>query len=157
MGRHLVLQLLRIGLGLAAAMLMVATPGRAQVRAIDPKVRAGSAPAIVPPPTLTATGGPQAVMLAFPAVTGAGAYRITRTNNAGEPETVIYEGRVADPSLPGEFCAAPRSCAYLDAKVSRGYLYSYRVYSVFPNLTGSPIISPPGPVASAQLTIATIR
>jgi hypothetical protein len=144
-------------LGAAAAVLVVATPARAQVREIDPKLKTGTSNPIVPPPTLTATGNAQAIILAFPAVAGASGYRITRTNNAGDPETAIYEGPVADPSVPGEFCAAPRSCAYLDTQVKRNYLYSYRVYSVFPNLTGSPFISAPGPVASAQLTIARLR
>lgn len=106
---------------------------------------------IVAPSWLTATGKANSILLTFPAVAGASGYRVTRTNNAGDPETIIIEANAVRFNFLRAPCATPSTCAYTDTAVSRGYLYSYRVYSLFPNSSGPPIVSPPGPVASAQL------
>jgi hypothetical protein len=111
---------------------------------------------IAGPATLTARGGPATILLLFPGVVGAGGFRVTRTNNAGDPETIIFEGGLDKFSFNGAACNVAQGCAYTDAAVSRGYLYSYRVYSLFPNSSGPPIVSPPSPVASAQLKFARL-
>jgi len=112
---------------------------------------------IVGPASLSATGGPSAILLTFPAVSGVTTYRITRTNNAGDPEKVIYEGPAANPNIANTTCVAPDFCAYSDTAVARGYLYSYRVYALYPNPSGPPIVSPPSPVASASLVWVKVR
>lgn len=112
---------------------------------------------IAGPASLTAKGNPATILLVFPGVSGAGGFRVTRTNNAGDPETIIFEGALDKFAFNGAVCTVAQGCAYTDAAVSRGYLYSYRVYSLFPNSSGPPIVSPPSPVASAQLKFARPR
>ncbi|MFN0179048.1 MAG: hypothetical protein ACKVZ0_09625 [Gemmatimonadales bacterium] len=111
---------------------------------------------IAGPATLTAKGGPATILLTFPGVAGASGFRVTRTNNAGDPETIIFEGGLDKFAFNGAACTVTQGCAYTDAAVSRGYLYSYRIYSLFPNSSGPPIVSPPSPVASAQLKFARL-
>ena len=111
---------------------------------------------IAAPAWLTAKGGPATILLTFAGVAGASGFRVTRTNNAGDPETIIFEGGLDKFAFNGAACTVTQGCAYTDAAVSRGYLYSYRVYSLFPNSSGPPIVSPPSPVASAQLKFARL-
>jgi hypothetical protein len=112
---------------------------------------------IAGPATLSAKGGPATILLVFPGVAGASGFRVTRTNNAGNPETIIAEGTLDKFAFNGAACTVVQGCAYTDAAVSRGFLYSYRVYSLFSNGSAPPIVSPPSPVASAQLIFARPR
>jgi len=132
-----------------------ALPGAAVAQLTRPPTT--SPTVIVGPASLSATGGPSAILLTFPAVSGATAYRVTRTNNAGDPEKIIYEGTASNPNIGNATCVAPDFCAYSDSAVLRGYLYSYRVYALFPNPSGPPIVSPPSPVASASLVWVKVR
>jgi len=136
--------------GLLGAVPSVATAQLTKPPTTSPTVYVG-------PASLTATAGPSTILLTFPPVSGATAYRVTRTNNAGDPETVIYQGPGTDPRIANATCVAPETCAYTDSAVLRGYLYSYRVYALYPNPSGPPIVSPPSPVASASLAWVKVR
>ena len=136
-------------LALGTAMTSVAHAQLIRPPATQPTVIAG-------PASLVAKGGPSTILLTFPGVTGASGFRVTRTNNAGDPETIIFEGALDRFSFNGAACSVAQGCGFTDAAVSRGYLYSYRVYSLFPNSSGPPIVSPPSPVASAQLKFARL-
>jgi len=140
------LRLLLLGLAGAA--------GPAAAQTLLPKPSITKPTAIVGPASLTATGGVSSILLTFGAVSGADGYRVTRTNNAGEPETVIFTGGLGSFAFQGVACVPPQGCAYTDAAVSRGFLYSYRVYALYGFTTGTPTVSPPSPVASAQLKLA---
>jgi hypothetical protein len=95
---------------------------------------------------LTAQGGKGSIVLDWPAASGAFEYWVTRVDNKGSPETRIYSGPVANFVFEGKECTATsapnplKNCIYEDKSVTKGVLYSYRVW------TGSG----PSPVASAR-------
>lgn len=148
---------MRHPMNLPAILLAVAgtTPPLAEAQLTKPPTT--SPTVIVGPSSLTATGGPSTILLTFLGVSGASGYRVTRTNNAGDPETIIFEAALDKFAFQGTACSPTQGCAYTDAAVLRGYLYSYRVYSLFPNSSGPPIVSPPSPVASAQLKFGKVK
>ena len=111
------------------------------------------------PSKISATVYYATVTLYWMSVNGASGYRITRVNNTGEAERVIYEGPRGDfstfngtftPSLSTEVTCRYTDgdpswwCRHKDPDLPRGILYSYRVYALFEN----GVVSPPSAVAS---------
>lgn len=131
-------------LPLVGPLLVTATGlALAQARAIPADVGAGG---VVPPPTLIAASTvPTQIVLNWPAVAGAEGYRVTRTSDAGEPVSTVYEGKTAAFALDPGMCRGTLPCWYPNNSVSLNHTYYYRVHSIFPG----PVYSAPGPVASA--------
>jgi hypothetical protein len=117
-----------------------------------PAVRSGmTPPAAVGPGSLKAMSQhPAEIYLVWPPVPAIPqAYRVTRLDRAGGTEQVVAEGPASSFGLGGNNCAAGSglpSCFFVDHKVSTAYLYSYRVWAIYP---GS-VVSPPSPVAAAR-------
>jgi len=126
--------------------LLAANPATAQIR-LPTKPILGTPVAIVPPPTLTgASTMPTRILLTWPPVAGAQGYKVTRTNNNWEPEATISEGAAASFAVDPGLCSGTMPCQYLNTNVWGPYVYSYRVYSIFPG--NPPVYSGPGPVAT---------
>lgn len=105
---------------------------------------------VAAPAALTAVSDlPTHIWLTWPNVAGATGYKVTYTNNAGMPETLLYEGKAGTFAIDPGMCTGGMNCQYAHSNVSLDYLYSYRVYA-FANTTLGTIYSDPGPVASAK-------
>jgi hypothetical protein len=102
-------------------------------------------------PTEVRTAGySDMIRLRWSPVTGAVTYRITRVQNTGDPEVVVYEGSQSDFSFSDPYggggllssgwnCEVGSYCEFRDYSVIKGGLYSYRVWA----LSAPGIISPP--------------
>lgn len=96
--------------------------------------------------SLTAVAGKGSIVLTWPAAAGASDYRVTRVDNKGSQEATLYQGPVQNFVFEGSACTVTetpnplQNCIYEDKSVTKGTLYSYRVW------TGGG----PSPVASAR-------
>jgi hypothetical protein len=96
--------------------------------------------------SLTAVAGKGSTVLDWPAAAGASNYRVTRVDNKGSQEATLYEGSWQNFVFEGKACTVTetpnplQNCIYEDKAVTKGVLYSYRVW------TGGG----PSPVASAR-------
>ena len=96
--------------------------------------------------SLTSDAGKGSIILDWPAAEGAGSYWVTRVDNKGSQESKLYEGPAGNFVFEGKSCTVSASpnpltnCIYEDKAVTKGVLYSYRVW------TGGG----PSPVTSAR-------
>jgi hypothetical protein len=133
-----------------ALLLLVigyAGPVVAQVRVERPPPGATNPTPVGTVASLTAEGGRGSIVLDWPAASGVPEYWVTRVDNKGSQEATIYRGPPQNFVFEGKECTptsvanALKNCIYEDKGLSKGVLYSYRVW------TGSG----PSPVASARV------
>lgn len=131
---------------LAAVGLVAATTGPLPAQARSQPLDGPPAP-VVPPASLAASSTvPTQIVLSWPAVDGAGGYRVTRSSSDGEAEVTIAEGAAAAFARERGMCRGSQRCWYPNRPVALTPRYAYRVYSIFPG----PVYSAASPVATAM-------
>lgn len=131
--------------------LLMATALPLQAQTILPKPTFSKPTVLYGPAKLSAVATKGQVTLTFSPVENAQAYRVTRASTISDPvnggEVTIYEGPAPgyfDPP-PGGTCSASLGlqgyCQYVDTKVVRSIVYTYRVWAIYPG----PALSNPSP------------
>ena len=130
----------------ALLLLLFANAGSLAAQLEKPPPGATTPTVVARVSSLTAQGSKGSIVLDWPAASGAPEYWVTRVDNKGSQEATIYRGPAQNFVFEGKECTPTsvpnhlKNCIYEDKAVSKGVLYSYRVW------TGGG----PSPVASAR-------